>query len=142
MRPTGANFLTTSRSPRSSLLGSAADCGDNRTGTGTTAGRRRAWYRENGRRLRQIRLSHGERGHPALRLREIGCHRGGHDVGRSREAINYAREITASTHLPFLLINGPVVKGENGPATLHALVGRNAARVMTEKRQQPIVPTE
>lgn len=62
----------------------------------------------------------------------------------SREAINYAREITASTHLQFLLINGPVVKAylDTGPATLHAFVARNAARVMTEKRQQPLVPKE
>lgn len=62
----------------------------------------------------------------------------------SREAINYAREITASTHLQFLLINGPVVRAylDGGPATLHAFVARNAARVMTEKRQQPIVPIE
>ncbi|MDO8801717.1 restriction endonuclease [Phenylobacterium sp.] len=62
----------------------------------------------------------------------------------SREAINYAREITVSTHLQFLLINGAVVKAylENGPASLHAFVARNAGRVMTEKRQQPINPTE
>jgi len=62
----------------------------------------------------------------------------------SREAVNYAREITADTHLQFVLVNGAAVKGylQTGPASLHAFVQKNAARVMAEKRNQPIAPDE
>jgi hypothetical protein len=62
----------------------------------------------------------------------------------SREAIAYAREITVATHLQFLLVNGRIVDAylARGPAALHEFVAQNAARVMLEKRQQPIAPEE
>lgn len=60
----------------------------------------------------------------------------------SREALSYAREITRDTHLQFLLVNGKAVADylERGPATLHTFVAANAARVLAEKRSQPIAP--
>lgn len=62
----------------------------------------------------------------------------------SKEAANYAREITADSHLQFLLVNGKVVDDylKRGPRTLHEFVLRNAAQVMTAKRKQPIAPAE
>jgi len=60
----------------------------------------------------------------------------------SREARSYARQVTADTHLQFVLVNGEAVAEylDNGPGALHAFMSRNAAEVMLEKRGQPIVP--
>jgi hypothetical protein len=60
----------------------------------------------------------------------------------SSEAIAYANEITQATHLQFLFVNGAVVRSylEKGPSSLLAHVASNAARVMAQKRNQPISP--
>ncbi|KQZ54644.1 hypothetical protein ASD54_04780 [Rhizobium sp. Root149] len=60
----------------------------------------------------------------------------------SSEAINYARQITAETHLQFLLVNGPAVISylEKGAGFLLDYVAANAAGVMTQKRGQPVIP--
>lgn len=58
----------------------------------------------------------------------------------SGDAMAYAREITAATHLQFLLVNGPVVRAylDKGAAILLDYVAANAAAVMVQKRNQPI----
>lgn len=60
----------------------------------------------------------------------------------SSEAIAYANEITQATHLQFLFVNGAVVRNylEKGPSSLLAHVASNAARVMSQKRNQAISP--
>ena len=60
----------------------------------------------------------------------------------SSEAIAYAREITQTTHLQFLFINGSVVDRylETGANALLEHVSKNAASVMAQKRSQPIAP--
>ncbi len=60
----------------------------------------------------------------------------------SSEALNYARQITATTHLQFLFIKGTVIDAylSGGPAVLLDHITRNAAEVMMAKRQQPINP--
>lgn len=60
----------------------------------------------------------------------------------SSEAIAYAREITQATHLQFLLVNGAIVRSylDKGPGVLLDHVSANAARVMAQKRSQPIAP--
>lgn len=62
----------------------------------------------------------------------------------SREAVNYAREITADTHLQFVLVNRAAVRSylTSGPASLHEFLQKNAAKVMAEKRHQVIVPDD
>lgn len=60
----------------------------------------------------------------------------------SREALAYVREVTATTHLQFLLVTGEVVRAylDKGPAVLLGHVAANAANVMLQKRGQPITP--
>lgn len=60
--------------------------------------------------------------------------------GFSSEALAYAREVTASTHLQFLLVPGTVVKDylAKGPTALIDYVATNAASVMAQKRGQPL----
>lgn len=60
----------------------------------------------------------------------------------SSEALAYAREITAATHLQFLLVNGTVVRNylDKGSSVLLDHVAANAASVMAQKRGQPIAP--
>lgn len=62
----------------------------------------------------------------------------------SREALNYCREITQSTHLQFLLISGETVekylKRGAGELIDHAM--KNAKEIMALKRAQPIVAEE
>lgn len=60
----------------------------------------------------------------------------------SSEALAYAREVTATTHLQFLLVTGAVVRSylDKGPSVLLDYVASNAARVMLQKRGQPIAP--
>ncbi len=62
----------------------------------------------------------------------------------SSEAIAYAREITQTTHLQFLFINGAVVDRylEKGASVLLDHVSKNAASVMAQKRSQPIAPED
>lgn len=62
----------------------------------------------------------------------------------SSEAIAYAREITATTHLQFLLVTGAVVRRylDLGPVALLDHVAANAASVMLQKRGQPIAPED
>jgi len=62
----------------------------------------------------------------------------------SADAIAYAREITHATHLQFLLINGTVVGSylDRGASVLLDHVTANAAKVMAQKRNQPIAPKE
>ncbi len=58
----------------------------------------------------------------------------------SREAVNYANEITSATHLQFVFIDGTVVSGylRDGPRVLIKHVMKNAEKVMSTKRAQPI----
>jgi hypothetical protein len=60
----------------------------------------------------------------------------------SSDAIAYAREITAATHLQFLFVNGKVVRSylDRGADVLLNHVAENAASVMAQKRSQPIEP--
>lgn len=60
----------------------------------------------------------------------------------SGEALAYAREISAATHLQFLLVNGAVVRNylDKGAGVLLDFVAANAASVMALKRSQPITP--
>ena len=60
----------------------------------------------------------------------------------SSEALAYAREVTATTHLQFLLVTGAVVRSylEKGPSVLLDHVAANASSVMLQKRGQPIAP--
>ncbi|HMO75463.1 MAG TPA: restriction endonuclease [Sphingopyxis sp.] len=60
----------------------------------------------------------------------------------SGEALAYAREISAATHLQFLLVNGTVVRNylDKGAGVLLDFVSANAASVMAQKRSQPITP--
>jgi hypothetical protein len=60
----------------------------------------------------------------------------------SSEALAYAREITATTHLQFLLITGATVRKylDAGASVLLDHVASNAASVMIQKRGQPIAP--
>ena len=62
----------------------------------------------------------------------------------SKEALAYAREVTTSTHLQFLLITGSVVRNylDKGPAVLLDHVATNAASVMLQKRGQKIAPED
>lgn len=62
----------------------------------------------------------------------------------SRDAIAYAREITATTHLQFLFVTGAVVGRylDKGPVALLDHVAANAASVMLQKRGQPIAPED
>lgn len=58
----------------------------------------------------------------------------------SREALNYAREITRATHLQFVFINGTVIDAylSRGPSSLVDFFMANASQVMKQKRQQAI----
>ncbi|MBW0145539.1 restriction endonuclease [Sphingomicrobium clamense] len=58
------------------------------------------------------------------------------------EAIAYAKEITQTTHLQFLFVNGPIVDRylDKGPEVLLSHIAANAAEVMSQKRGQPISP--
>ena len=49
---------------------------------------------------------------------------------------------THATHLQFLLVNGAIVRSylDKGPGVLLDHVSANAARVMAQKRSQPIAP--
>ncbi|UXT39760.1 restriction endonuclease [Agrobacterium tumefaciens] len=60
----------------------------------------------------------------------------------SSEAIAYAKEIAEATHLQFLLVNGTVVRNylDKGATALLDYVASNAARVMAQKRGQPVAP--
>jgi len=60
----------------------------------------------------------------------------------SSEALAYAREVTATTHLQFLLVTGAIVRSylEKGPVVLLDHVAANAASVTLQKRGQPIAP--
>lgn len=60
--------------------------------------------------------------------------------GFSSEALAYAREVTASTHLQFLLVPGKIVRDylAKGPVALIDYVATNAANVMVQKRGQPL----
>ncbi|MEM9710255.1 MAG: restriction endonuclease [Pseudomonadota bacterium] len=60
--------------------------------------------------------------------------------GFSREALNYTREITQSTHLQFVLIDQVAVEDylTRGASTLVDFVMSNAKNVMALKRAQPI----
>lgn len=60
----------------------------------------------------------------------------------SSEALAYAREVTATTHLQFLLITGAMVRKylDAGATALLDHVASNAASVMLQKRGQPIAP--
>ena len=60
----------------------------------------------------------------------------------SSEAISYAREITHTSHLQFLFVNGEVVDRylERGASILHTHIAANAKEVMIQKRGQPISP--
>lgn len=62
----------------------------------------------------------------------------------SSEALAYAREVTATTHLQFLLVTGAIVRKylEKGPVALLDHVAANAASVMMQKRGQPIAPED
>ena len=62
----------------------------------------------------------------------------------SGEALAYAREVTASTHLQFVLINGKVVKDylSKGAMSLLDFVEENAASVMLQKRNQPLATAQ
>ncbi|WP_421729437.1 restriction endonuclease [Brevundimonas sp.] len=62
----------------------------------------------------------------------------------SREAKAYARQVTADTHLQFVLLNGEAVNGylDGGAAALQAFVAENASQVMVQKRGQPITPSD
>jgi hypothetical protein len=62
----------------------------------------------------------------------------------SSEALAYAREVTATTHLQFLFVTGAVVRKylDNGPVALLDHVAINAASVMQQKRGQPIAPLD
>ena len=60
--------------------------------------------------------------------------------GFSREALNYCREVSQSTHLQFVLINGSIVDEYlgKGPQKLIEYVTQNSKNVMLLKRAQPI----
>lgn len=60
----------------------------------------------------------------------------------SSEARAYAHEVTATTHLQFLLVPGKIVRDylDKGPSVLIDHVAANAADVMQQKRGQPIAP--
>lgn len=60
----------------------------------------------------------------------------------SSEALAYVREVTATTHLQFLLITGAIVRSylDKGASVLLDHVSANAANVMLQKRGQPIAP--
>lgn len=62
----------------------------------------------------------------------------------SGEALAYAREVTATTHLQFLLVTGAIVRSylDKGPGVLLDHVAANAASVMLQKRGQPIAPED
>lgn len=62
----------------------------------------------------------------------------------SSDALAYAREVTATTHLQFLLVTGSVVQNylEKGATVLLDHVAANAAGVMLQKRGQPIAPDD
>lgn len=62
----------------------------------------------------------------------------------SSEALAYAREVTATTHLQFLLVTGAIVRSylDKGPGVLLGHVAANAASVMLQKRGQPIAPED
>ncbi len=58
----------------------------------------------------------------------------------SRDAYDYAAEISKATHLQFLFITGKTVRDylERGKSVLHAYVGKNAKQVMAQKRGQAL----
>ena len=60
--------------------------------------------------------------------------------GFSREALNYTREVTQSTHLQFVLIDQEAVEDylTRGASSLVDFVMSNAKNVMALKRAQPI----
>jgi hypothetical protein len=62
----------------------------------------------------------------------------------SSAALAYVREVTATTHLQFLLVTGAIVRKylDNGPVALLDHVAANAASVMLQKRGQPIAPED
>jgi hypothetical protein len=62
----------------------------------------------------------------------------------SSEALAYAREVTATTHLQFLLVTGAIVRSylDKGAGALLDHVAANAASVMRQKRGQPITPED
>lgn len=62
----------------------------------------------------------------------------------SSEALAYAREVTATTHLQFLLVSGHVVRNylDKGAVVLLDHVAANAASVMMQKRGQPVAPED
>lgn len=62
----------------------------------------------------------------------------------SSEALAYAREVTSTTHLQFLLVTGAIVRSylDKGPAVLLDHVAANASSVMLQKRGQPIAPED
>lgn len=60
----------------------------------------------------------------------------------SSEALAYTREVTATTHLQFLLVTGTIVRKylDKGIGVLLDHVATNALNVMTQKRGQTITP--
>ncbi|MBZ9892305.1 restriction endonuclease [Mesorhizobium sp. BR1-1-3] len=62
----------------------------------------------------------------------------------TKEAVRYAHDISASTHLQFLLVPGKVVRDylKNGRGSLIDFVAKNAREVMRFKRGQPIAVGE
>lgn len=64
--------------------------------------------------------------------------------GFTREAFAYAKEMTKASHLQFVFLDGDVIQDylKNGSAALYKHVMTNARHVMSEKRHQPIPPSD